>query len=177
MDLSLYGGYAPVCDEVSSPADRKGRRIVTMPITRRGWMAAAGSGAAALMTSRDIPAAGAPPRPVDPPDESAYRYRIAFGAWINDMRRQPLPLEDWPAPQFDDETVDSAIQAMDVQAAAGFNYLDAWGLFATYGWPPDITSAVDEARRQRLRRLQDAARQRGIRLSLGLGTYSWGYDK
>jgi hypothetical protein len=148
-----------------------------MPITRREWLADAGAGAAALMTSRYVSGADAPARPPGQPDEFAYRYRIAFGAWINDMRRQPLPLEDWPDPQFDEEAIDSAIQAMDLQAAAGFNYLDAWGLFATYGWPPDITSAVDEARRRRLHRLQDAARQRGIGLSLGLGTYSWGYDR
>ena len=113
----------------------------------------------------------------DQPGEFAYRYRIAFGAWINDMRRRPLALENWPAPQFDDETVASAIEAMDLQAAAGFNFLDAWGLFVTYGWPPDITSAVDDQRRRRLHRLQDAARRRNIRFVLGLGTYSWGYDK
>jgi hypothetical protein len=148
-----------------------------MPITRRELLAAVCSGTAAPMMPRYDAAVATPPRPVGPPDDFAYRYRIAFGAWINDMRRQPLPLENWPAPQLDDEAVDSAIQAMEVQAAAGFNYLDAWGLFATYGWPPDITGAVDEARRRRLHRLQDAARRRGIRLSLGLGTYSWGYDK
>src|SRR5262249_31613343 len=147
----------------------------TMPIKRRELLAACSS-AAALMASLHIVAAGPSPRPSERPDEFAYRYRIAFGAWINDMRRQPLPLEDWPAPQFDDETVESAIAAMDVQAAAGFNYLDAWGLFATYGWPPEITGAVDEERGRRLRRLEDAARRRDIRLSLGLGTYSWGYD-
>ena len=123
------------------------------------------------------PAADAAPQPDNKAGQFAYPYRIAFGAWINDMRRTPLPLENWPAPQFDDETVESAIQAMDVQAAAGFNYLDAWGLFATYGWPTDIVSTVDESRRRRLHRLQDAARQRNIRLSLGLGVYSWGYDK
>jgi hypothetical protein len=140
-----------------------------MKTTRRDFLTAAG--AAALVSGRGaaVPAAGA--------EDSAYRYRIAFGAWINDMRRSPLPLEDWPAPQFDDETVDSAIDAMRLQSQAGFNYLDAWGLFATYGWPPDIISAVDDARRRRLARLQDAARGLDIRLSLGLGTYSWGYDK
>ena len=47
---------------------------------------------------------------------NAYKYRIAFGAWINDMRMRPLPLENWPAPQFDDETIESAVRAMDVQA-------------------------------------------------------------
>jgi hypothetical protein len=147
-----------------------------MSITRRDMLAATCSGAASLIVPRSAPAAEIAPKPAGPA-ESAYRYRIAFGAWINDMRRQPLPLENWPAPQFDDETVQSAIQAMDVQAAAGFNFLDAWGLFATYGWPPDIASAVDDSRRRRLHRLQDAARRRNIRLALGLGTYSWGYDK
>ena len=111
-------------------------------------------------------------------DESrAYKYRIGFGAWINDLRRDPLPLENWPAPQLDEETVESAIAAMDVQAAAGYNMLDAWGLFATYGWPPDIVSAVDDERRRRIKRLLKAARERGICFVLGLGTYSWGYDR
>src|SRR5512136_2697191 len=106
-----------------------------------------------------------------------YRYRIAFGAWINDMRRDPLPLENWPAPQLDDEAVASAVAAMDVQSAAGYNILDVWGLFATYGWPPDIVSAVDKDRRKRIHKLLTAAKQRRLRLTLRMGTYSWGYDK
>jgi hypothetical protein len=106
-----------------------------------------------------------------------YKYRIAFGAWINDMRWTPLPLENWPAPQLDDEAVDSAIAAMDLQSAAGYNMLDVWGLFATYGWPPDIISAVDKDRRKRIHKLLAAAKHRRILLTLGMGTYSWGYDK
>ena len=84
--------------------------------------------------------------------QPGYRYRVAFGAWINDLRSTPLPLENWPAPQFDDVSVESAIRAMDVQGPAGFNLLDVWGLFATYGWPPDILSAVDVERRGRIER-------------------------
>jgi hypothetical protein len=72
--------------------------------------------------------------------ENGYKYRIAFGCWINDMRSQALPLQRWPAPHLDEITVSSIIAAMDVQSRAGFNYLDAWGLFATYGYPPDIAS-------------------------------------
>jgi hypothetical protein len=108
---------------------------------------------------------------------SAYKYRIAFGVWINDMRREPLPLENWPAPQLDDECVESIIATMDVQSAAGFNMLDVWGLFATYGWPPDLVSALDDDRRRRVRTLLDAAKARGISVMLGMGTYSWGYDR
>jgi hypothetical protein len=111
------------------------------------------------------------------PGGQAYKYRIAFGAWINDMRQDPLPLENWPAPQFDDECVGSIIKTMDVQSKAGFNMLDVWGLFATYGWPTDIVSALDDDRKRRIHKLLAAARERGIQIMLGLGTYSWGYDK
>jgi hypothetical protein len=121
--------------------------------------------------------AAAPDRPPADNERASYKYRIAFGAWINDMRATPLPLENWPAPQFDDEAIESAIQAMDVQAAAGFNYLDVWGLFATYGWPVDIVSACPPERRRHIDRLLQAARDRGMRLVLGLGAYSWGYDQ
>ena len=73
---------------------------------------------------------------------TAYRHRIAFGAWINDMRSRPLPLQQWPAPHLDDETVASAVRAMDLQARSDFQMLDAWGLFATYGWPPNISTSI-----------------------------------
>lgn len=107
----------------------------------------------------------------------SYKYRIAFGAWINDMRTEPLPLENWPAPQFDEEAVESAVRAMDVQGPAGFNLLDVWGLFATFGWPADIVSALTPERKRRIERLLQAAKKRGLKVVLGLGTYSWGFDK
>jgi len=110
--------------------------------------------------------------------ENGYKYRIAFGCWINDMRSQALPLQQWPAPQLDEITVASIRAAMDVQSRAGFNYLDAWGLFATYGYPPDITSAfTDESRVSQVRRLIREARQRGLSYLFGMGLFSWGFDK
>jgi hypothetical protein len=109
--------------------------------------------------------------------DHAYKYRVAFGAWINDMRLTPLPLEDWPAPVLDDDTVAGITRALDVQSAAGFTHLDVWGLFATFGWPTDLTSAVDDGRRKRIHRILQAARDRGMTLSYGMGVYSWGYDK
>jgi len=110
--------------------------------------------------------------------ERAYKYRIAFGAWINDMRNDPLPLQNWPAPQLDEETMDSLIQALDVQSQAGFNFLDAFGLFATYGYPPDIESAFAEPdRRRKVNRLIEAAKERGMKLMFGMGLLTWGYDQ
>ena len=140
-------------------------------VNRRDFLTRAAVGAAALGADKSLVATGGQKMP------NAYKYRIAFGAWINDMRTEPLPLENWPAPQFDDECVDSIIRTMDVQSQVGFQFLDVWGLFATYGWPVDIVSALDKDRRRRINRLIDAAKKRGMKIVLGLGTYSWGYDK
>src|SRR5262245_38093940 len=110
-------------------------------INRRNFLKGAAFGAASLAGSQSLDLlAGTARREQQLKQANGYKYRIAFGAWINDMRMRPLPLENWPAPQFDDETIESAIRAMDVQADAGFNMLDVWGLFATYGWPTDIVS-------------------------------------
>jgi hypothetical protein len=111
-------------------------------------------------------------------DKKSYDYKIAFGAWINDMRSDPVPLTDWPAHQFDDCTVDSAIAVMDLMAQCGCKYLDAFGLWATRAYPLDVVSAFqDSARKTLLDRLFTAADQRGVRLFLPLGLMTWGYDE
>jgi len=112
------------------------------------------------------------------PSDQGYKYRIAFGCWINDMRSEVLPLQQWPAPHLDEVTISSVLAAMDVQSRAGFNFLDVWGLFATYGYPPDITSAfADKTRVVQVKRLIEAAAQRGMKLLFGMGLFSWGYDQ
>ncbi len=62
------------------------------------------------------------------------------------MRLEPLPLEDWPAPQMDDETVRSVIKAMDLQSKYHYNCLDAWGLLATTAWPLNLGEGIDNER-------------------------------
>ena len=107
-----------------------------------------------------------------------YKHRIAFGAWINDMRNEALPLQQWPAPQFDDATVEGLVRVLDVMADSGYQYLDAFGWWATEAYPPDIVSAFEDAERNRqVAKVFRAAEKRGIRLSLPLGLMTWGYDR
>lgn len=106
----------------------------------------------------------------------AYDFRIAFGAWVNDMRLEPLPLENWPAPQMDSETVRGMVKALDTQSRFGYTHLDVWGLFATRSWPLNLADGIPQDRRRRVRRILDAAHERGIKVIYGMGTYSWGYD-
>jgi len=113
-----------------------------------------------------------------PEGRQAYRYRIAFGCWINDMRNSALPLQQWPAPHCDDATVEGVLRTLEVISDAGYGYLDTFGLYATGGYPPDIVSAfADAERNRRLDTIFAAAAQRGIRMSLPLGLMTWGWDR
>jgi len=145
------------------------RRYLLKGLCAGAASAMAGGAAAAQPQAGDAPAAQ--------PDRG-YKHRIAFGAWINDMRGEPLPLENWPAPQLDDETIASALRAFDVQAEAGFNLLDNFGLFATTSYPLDVTSAfADPQRRGRVQGLVAEARKRGLKTLFGMGLFTWGFDE
>ena len=109
--------------------------------------------------------------------KEAITDRMAFGAWINDVRIEPLPFGSWPPVILDEVAEHSIIQTMDLQARSGYNMFDLFGLFAAWGWPVDILSAVDKERDARVRRIMKAAHDRSIRLIYGLGVYSWGFDK
>ena len=109
--------------------------------------------------------------------KKAIADRMAFGAWINDVRTEPLPFDSWPPVILDDIAEQSIIRTMDLQSRSGYNMFDLFGLFAAWGWPVDIVSAVDKDRDARVRRILKAAHDRGIKLVYGLGVYSWGFDK
>lgn len=145
---------------------------------RRTFLESTSLAATALAAGPAAPRGGLlTPAPPGAREGRSYKSRIAFGCWINDMRSEALPLQQWPAPHLDDVTLSSVIAALDVQSRAGFNYLDAWGLFATYGYPPDIKSAFDPERSAQVRRLIAEAGRRGIRVLFGMGLFSWGYDQ
>ena len=146
---------------------------------RRTVLKIAAAGAALAVGKRGIALSQSPERQAKSmKNDNGYTYRIAFGAWINDMRNGPLPLQNWPAPQFDEQTLDGLVRALKVQAEAGFNFLDVWGLFATYGYPPDIKSAFQEEGRVRMvRRLIRAAEKLDMQVMFGMGLLSWGYDQ
>lgn len=109
---------------------------------------------------------------------NAYKHRIAFGAWVNDMRNDPLPLQNWPAPHLDDETVNSIVQALDLQSKSGYTMLDVAGLdFLAEGWDTNVGESLPAERAQRVKTIINAAHDRGMKLQYIFGTYSWGFNK
>jgi len=66
---------------------------------RRTILKMAAAGAAMAIGKRGAGLSRSPDRQADTiKNGQGYTYRVAFGAWINDMRNEPLPLQNWPAP-------------------------------------------------------------------------------
>ena len=147
-----------------------------MSMNRRSFVKTASAAGLGLLGSVALPAGGnASAKPVS--GRLAITDRIAFGAWINDVRTEPLPFDSWPPVILDDIAERSLIATMDLQAKSGYNMFDLFGLFAAWGWPVDIVCAVDKERDARVHRILKAAHHRGIKVVYGLGVYSWGFDK
>ncbi len=147
-----------------------------MNIDRRHFVKTASVAGLGLMASSALAEARAGAmKPVI--GKRAITDRMAFGAWINDVRTEPLPFASWPPVILDEIAERSIIRTMELQARSGYNMFDLFGLFAAWGWPVDIVSAVDKERDARVRRIMKAARGLGIKLIYGLGVYSWGFDR
>ena len=106
------------------------------------------------------------------------KYRVAFGLWINDMRNESAPLENWPYGALDDRTVDGISRALDVQSEAGYNAIDLAGLLSIYAWPPDIASIATPERRRGVERIIEAAHAHHMKvIAFPSGVLSWGFDE
>jgi hypothetical protein len=147
-----------------------------MNLNRRDFVKTASAAGLGLMARNALSQTGAAAKSPTM-GKQAIADRMAFGAWINDVRTEPLPFGSWPPVILDDIAEQSIIRTMDLQAQSGYNMFDMFGLFAAWGWPVDIVSAVDKDRDTRVRRILKAAHERGIKVVYGLGVYSWGFDK
>jgi hypothetical protein len=147
-----------------------------MDIDRREFVRAASVAGIGLVAGASRLAANtSTSKPV--PNERAFVDRMAFGAWINAVRTEPLPFGSWPPVVLDETAEQSIIRTIELQAKSGYNMFDLFGLFAAGSWPVDIVSAADKERDARVRRILKAAHEHGIKIVYGLGVYSWGFDK
>lgn len=142
-------------------------------MNRREFIASSAVLVPGLMAANAIAEAG----PKTRGGAGAFADRIAFGPWMNDTRMEPAPFSGWPADAFDDVTVDSIIETLELNQAYGYNIYDIFGLFSTWGWPVDIESAATPERSARVREVIKAAHARDMKIICGMGVYSWGFDE
>ncbi len=111
-------------------------------------------------------------------NRQAYKYRLAFDVWINDVRDEAMPLRNWPYGVLDDKTVDGIIRALDVQSEYGYTVVDLAGLWTTYSWPVNISKVVDKDRQRRINRIIRAVHERKMKLiCFPSGILNWGFDE
>ncbi len=106
-----------------------------------------------------------------------FDYRIAYGCWLNDSRREPIADEPWPSVRIDDATLHSLDGTLRFLGEAGYNCFDVFGLVTNLSWETDIISTVTEHRKALVRKVIDIVHRHGLKLIYGLGVYSWGFDR
>ena len=84
-----------------------------------------------------------------------FKYRIAYGCWLNDSRKKPIVEEDWPSIRIDEDTLDSLEETMAFLEKAGYNCFDVFGLITNHSWEDDIVSTVSPERVEKVRRVID----------------------
>lgn len=107
----------------------------------------------------------------------SYKYRTAFGAWINDMRNRTFPNQRWPCVILDDRSLKDIVASIKLQAEVGFNSFTVFGLLTASSWLPDISRTISKERGRRVLKILKEAQQCGVKVLYGLGVYSWGFDK
>lgn len=105
-----------------------------------------------------------------------YRYRV-LSSWVNDISNTPHMGGRWPMTELSGDTVRDTVQLIDMAARWGYNALVSWGLFVDHSWPVDLAISAPTEHRRKLHRLFDYAASRGVRLLVGLGIYSWGFEE
>ena len=108
--------------------------------------------------------------------DKKFEHRIAFGAWINDIRREPITHDSWPSVIIDRTTIEDFEATMSLLKQAGYTALDVFGLLTNHDWPLQIETVIDRARKRQVDELIDTAHRHDIEVIYGLGVYSWGFD-
>ncbi|MGH9668190.1 MAG: hypothetical protein ACRD9L_27535 [Bryobacteraceae bacterium] len=108
--------------------------------------------------------------------EPSYRFRGYLG-WITDLDSRPDPHAAWPSMRLDETLLAEYRRTFRLMRQLGYNGIVVWGLYVSRDWPADIPTAVTPERGQLVSRLIASAHAEGIRVSSGLGVFSWGFEE
>jgi hypothetical protein len=106
---------------------------------------------------------------------AGFTHRLISG-WISDYASEPH-MAPWPSIRLDDRMEADLLEAFDLVADWGYTGVILWGLLVGRSWSPRLGEAIAPERRLRVLRIIEAARRRGLKLLMGLGLYSWGFDE
>jgi hypothetical protein len=101
----------------------------------------------------------------------------AYNGWIRDIATAPMPRGDWPWIQVDEQLERDFRETITMMDEVGLTVITVWGCFVTREWPSNLALADRPERRRFLETLKDLTESKGIRLTAGVGLYSWGFEQ
>ena len=106
---------------------------------------------------------------------SPFPHRT-FTGWATDFSSVPL-LEPWPSTSLDGRVQTDLHHAFGRAQEAGYNEVILWGLACGRSWSPHLPDTLTSQQAATVRTVISDARAHGLSLFLGVGVYSWGYDR
>jgi hypothetical protein len=107
--------------------------------------------------------------------QQKFEHRGYLG-WMIDMSRTECH-DAWPSIKLDSAMIADYAETLDFLQRSGMNEITLWGLFTNKYWEPEVEKTIDSNRKVMIDQIIHMAHQRKIKVILGMGVYSWGFDK
>ena len=107
--------------------------------------------------------------------QQKFEHRGYLG-WMIDMSRTEC-LDSWPSIKLDSAMIADYAETLDYLLRSEMNEITLWGLFTNKYWEPEVEKTIDSSRKALIDEVISMAHQRKIKVILGMGVYSWGFDK
>ena len=107
--------------------------------------------------------------------QNGFEHRGYLG-WMIDLSRTEC-LDSWPSIKLDSAMIVDYAETLDFLQRSGMNEITLWGLFTNKYWEPEVEKTIDSNRKTLIDKVIRMAHQRKIKVILGMGVYSWGFDK
>ena len=104
-----------------------------------------------------------------------FTHRIISG-WTIDFS-SVATVTPWPSVDLDQRLTRDLIFAFDRAQTAGYTAIILWGLLAGRSWNSYLPDTVNPARKEHVLWLMEEVRRHGMKMIMGLGLYSWGFEE
>lgn len=106
---------------------------------------------------------------------TGFTHRTVSG-WISDFSSVPR-WEPWPSITLDQRLLADLAQAFNEAHTAGYDAVILWGLLCGRSWSSYLPDTVSAERKRLVQTVLAQARQSGLKVLMGMGLYSWGFDE
>jgi len=107
--------------------------------------------------------------------QQKFEHRGYLG-WMIDMSQTECH-DVWPSIKLDSTMIADYAETLDFLQYSGMNEITLWGLFTNKYWEPEVEKTIDGSRKALIDQVIRMAHKRKIKVILGMGVYSWGFDK